>query len=471
MADFAPGLPKKSVRGDPRKLRAGQQVDLIIQQHDAERAGRHYDVRFGTKKTGLFSWATKKEIPRPKERIALFQQPLHRHEYKDFEGVIPEGYGKGSVRKTEVGKLLISKVEPDTIHFTKIHKKTPERFVLVRPREEGDTRWLLVNTTPTEPVPYEKQTYRSVAPEKAEEILSNLQPGTSVQAKIDGAASLVKLLDDRLEVMSYRVAKTTGHPIIHTERLFAGKPVKVKIPKELRGTLLRGELYGLKDKKAIPPQELGGLLNSSVMKSIEDQKKRGIKLKNMVFDIEQHGKKDVRDLPYVERRELIEEVLKHLPKAKFHPPEEATTSEEALKIWKAIKSGKNPFTHEGIVVHPPTGKPTKIKLTGEYDVHITGFFPGEGKHKDAIGGFTYSHEPGGKTVGRVGTGFSDKTRREMAKNPEEYIGRVARVQAQEKLPSGALRAPTLLALHEDYPIKLAHLCAHFFGGFNEHQVA
>ena len=452
MDDFAPGLPSKKHLGDPHSLRPGSVVDFIVQHHKAERAGPHFDVRFGTSDTGLFSWATRKGLPKPGERIALFQQPLHRHEYKEFEGEISEGYGKGQVKKHEEGQLLVTKVSPTSIYFTTAHKKFPERFVLRKP-EEGDKRWLLINTTPTEPIQYDKLHYGKISTDDAEKVLRQLPVGSSVQAKIDGAASLTKFHRGRIEIASYRTAKETGRPILHTERVLGGA-LSVDYPKELEGTVVRGELYGVKGGKAIPPQELGGILNSSVGKALQTQRERGIELKNMVFDIHRLGGKLVNNLPYERRMELTRKVLEYLPKDTFHAPEEATTAEEAVALYKKIQSGKHPLTQEGIVIHHPEKKPSKVKFVEEHDVHITGVFPGEGKYKGkGVGGFTYALKPGGKTVGKVGTGFTDELRRVMHENPEDFVGRVAKVRAQEKLPSGALRAPALLSLHEDYPMK------------------
>jgi hypothetical protein len=452
--DYAPGLPDKKHMGNPLSVKPGQMLDFLIQRHEAERAGLHADVRIGDSSLGLFSWATKKSLPGAGQRIALFQQPLHRYEYKDFEGVIPEGYGKGKVTKQEEGKVLITKVSPESVHFTMAHKRHPQRFVLVKPRDPQDKRWLLVNTTPTKTIPYEKIKYTNIHHDKAEGILSKLQPGTSVQEKIDGAASLTQLMDDRLEVLSYRVSKETKGPIAHTERIFQG-PANAKIPKHLKGSILRGEIYGVDSKgKAIPPQTLGGLLNSSVAKSISSQQASNTSLKNMVFDIEQIGTKPIsKDVPYSERLALLKEVLQHLPSDKFHLPETADTQEAAKKLYKAIASGKNPRTKEGIVIHPPSGKPIKIKLTDEHEVHVTRIFPGGGKYEgNGAGGFYYSLTPGGEEVGKVGTGLSDQLRRDMAKDPDAYIGRVARIRAQDQHKSGAFRAPSLLAFHEDYPL-------------------
>lgn len=447
--DYAPGLPSKKEFGDLSKLKPGQFVDFIVQRHLAEKAGPHYDVRLGLPETGLFSWATKKELPKPGERRALFQQPLHRHEYGQFEGEIGEGYGKGSVKKHEEGKLLITKITPRALHFTMAHKKAPERFVLLRPKE--GKQWLLLNTTPTTPVPYNKLHYKKISPTKAEAVLENLQPGSSVQAKIDGAAALTKLMEDKLEVLSYRVAKQTGHPIVHTERVFKG-PAVVSIPKKYVGSVLRSELYGVRKGKAIRPQELGGILNASVVNSLAKQNERGIELKNLVFDVQNVGKKSTKGLPYSKRLELVKELLKYLPGSRFHAPDEATTSESAKKLLKDIGSGKNPLTHEGIVIHPAEGIPSKVKFTEDHDVHITGFFEGEGKYKGVgVGGFTYALKPDGPTVGKVGTGISDPLRKDMYLNPGDYVGRVAKIRAQEQHKSGAFRAPALLSLHEDYP--------------------
>ena len=454
--DFAPGLPKKDEHGDLSQLKSGDLVDFVVQRHAAARAGPHYDVRIGRPDTGLFSWATRKEFPKPGGKIALFQQPLHRHEYKDFEGEIPAGeYGAGTVKKHEEGRVLITKISDKAIQFTKAHKKNPERFALVRPKVEK-MPWILINTTPTEPVPYQKTHYTKVPPSDANKVFDGLQPGSSVQAKVDGAAALTKILDDKLEVVSYRTAKETGHPITHTERIFKGGPtITISVPKQYIGSILRQELYGTRKGKVIRPQELGGILNATVAHSMEAQKERGIELKNMLFDVQQIGKKSTKEMPYSERMTALKEIAKLLPKERFHVAEEATTPEAAKKLFELIRSGKHPLTREGVVVHPSKGKPSKIKFVEDHDVHITGIFPGEGRLKGkGAGGFTYALKEGGPAVGKVGTGFDEALRRDMHKNPDDYIGRVAKIRAQEQHPSGAFRAPTLIALHEDWvPVK------------------
>jgi len=92
-----------------------------------------------------------------------------------------------------------------------------------------------------------------------------------------------------------------------------------------------------------------------------------------------------------------------------------------------------------------------VKLYEEHDVHVKDIFPGK-KSLEGVGagGFSYSLKPGEESVGEVGSGFTQSTREQMLQSPEDFIGRTARIRAQEQFPSGAYRAPSFLALHEDY---------------------
>lgn len=563
-ADFAPGLPAKSDLGDLSRVRAGQLLDYIVQKHDATRAGTHFDVRFGNEDTGLYSWAARKGLPGPGGKHLAVQQPVHRHGYKDFEGEIARGYGKGTVRKHAEGQVLITKATPDSVHFTTAHQRHPERFVLRRPSGWASKDWLLLNVTPTEKVPYEKLRYRKIPVEQVEPALRAMQTGDSVEAKIDGASQLIRLARGHAELLSFRTSKETGRPIVHTERFFGGRP-EVRVPPHLEGTVLKGEMYAARQAEnqpapeaaagpdagargrddgagprgglllrpadgrpgddrgggepdgpdvpaagAVPeegpglkgrgpngqttgprdvgdhqpghldraglsdrpgggevdqpapapgvspgegtpgPQDVGTLLNSSIGRSLQLQREQGLTPRVMAYDVQQYGRTpiDPRAVPRDRRREMMAEVLSHLPPDRFHGPEVAHTPDAARALWDRIRSGKHPLTQEGLILHPRQGVPSKMKLTDEHDVYVTGIFPGLGRRQATFGGFTYGHEPG-KTVGKVGSGFSDAFLAEAARDPAPYIGRVARVRAQEKLPSGALRAPVFLGLHED----------------------
>jgi hypothetical protein len=263
---------------------------------------------------------------------------------------------------------------------------------------------------------------------------------------------LYKLFHDHIEAVSYRVGKS-GAPIVHSQRLFGPGGLKAKIPPELAGTVLRGEAYGTRQGKSIPAQELGGLLNSGVAKSLEAQKQKGVQLRTMLFDVAGE-----QDKPYAERLAKLQKVIAFLPKDKFHLPESATEPAAMKNLWEQVSTGKNPLTNEGVVSWPEQGPPTKVKVTPESDVWVKGVFPGEkGLAGVGAGGFEYGTSPEGPVVGRVGTGFSEEARKQMLADPDSWVGRMARIRSMGQFPGGAHRAPAFLALHEDYPNKTAEL--------------
>lgn len=237
-----------------------------------------------------------------------------------------------------------------------------------------------------------------------------------------------------------------------------GLDTKYITSKELRKAIADGKLKGqctMKHVKAgqeaIPIQELGGILNASLAESIRKQRKQKVKMRLAIFNILSQGKKPIGpEVPYTERLKMIQEILGHLPAETFHVPESGTDPESKRRLFEAIQSGKNKRTREGVVVVPETGVPTKIKFMPESDVIVRGMVPAEpGKYQGVgVGGFEYSLPGADKVLGRVGTGLSDELRAAMLKNPEAYIGRTARIRSMGAYPSGAHRAPALLAMHE-----------------------
>lgn len=454
--DFAPGLPDPKIFGKLERLPTDELLNYVIQEHRARRAGRHLDLRFGRmgRKGPLYSWAIPSGVlPKPgeKRKLLAVRQPLHRGQYASFEGEITEGYGAGTVKTQDRGSVIITKVQPDRINFVVAHRKFPERFTLAKMKGVGERNWLLINTTPTEIIPHKKVHYAKV---EAGDVEKLFDPKYLISEKIDGAAALMKLFHDKIEILSYRPS-VKGTPIVHTMRV--GGTTDIKIPKHLVGSILRGEIYGVRKGKTIPPQELGGILNASLAKSLEKQREGNIDLRVALFNILQRGREPVSmGVEYPKRLEMLREVMQHLPGNKFHLPRMETEPEKQKKLWEDIVGGLNPRTREGIVAWPIAGgKPVKVKLMPEADVYVREIFPGEkGLEGKAAGGFAYSISPTGPVVGRVGTGFDAATRVDMFQNPQDFIGRVARIRSQDQFESGAYRAPSFISLHEDYPAQV-----------------
>lgn len=439
-------------------LRPGALVDFVVQAHDADRAGPHKDVRLGTRETGLVSWASRKGLPVPGKPAMWVERPVHSHSHLGFEGEIPSGYGKGRVRRDELGRALVTGSGPRHLEFSIATGKHPRRYLLVRPPGWEAGRWLARETTPVpaDKPPYVKAHYARASIDRAVEALRALPPHAVAQPKIDGASTLVTVPPNgRLELYSYREQARNGLPISHVEKVYGlgGEPrPRIELPAKLRDAVLRGELYLARPGgAAASPSALSATLNASLERSLRDRKRRGEEARIALFDVQRAGGRDVDwdRVPYEERWRLLKTFLPHLP-GNFHLMPRVEGPDAALALWKRVREGEEPLTREGVVVHAPTGRPMKIKNDEDHDVVLTGTFPGEGRLRGLPGGFTYAR-PGApkKEVGRIGSGLTDATRRAVAERPEDWIGRVARVRAHSVFPSGALRMPVYLALHED----------------------
>ena len=103
---------------------------------------------------------------------------------------------------------------------------------------------------------------------------------------------------------------------------------------------------------------------------------------------------------------------------------------------------------EGLMLKTPDhyyqrGKRTydwmKVKNVLDADLHIEGFFEGQGKYEGQLGGVIVLVNNGVEV--RVGSGFSDQERVDIWNNKEVYLGKVIEVQYHEETPDGSLRHP------------------------------
>lgn len=445
----APGLPDRSEMGDLGRMRdiIGKMAPYVIQQHKADRAGPHYDLRLEGPE-GLYSWAVPRtNMPESGSTRLALRQPLHTPEYKDFEGTIEEGYGKGDVETEQQGRAMITSVEgdpPRAIDFT-LSGRHPERYRLQK-GDDGD--WMLIGTTPTKGPGEDKKHFKRVEEgDQLDEMVSQVSSDRPMTAKIDGARTLMKFMKDKAELMSHRTRSDTGGPILHTERVAPELLQRGEIPVDLQGKTLLGELYATRPgddgREVLRPSQISGMLNSTI-----ERARRKAEDEDIDWNLALFGQAGEESPEPEKLRELVEAARGVAPDLVTTPPQ-ATTPEQAREMLEAIQSGKHPLTEEGAVFDTGDGK-VKYKPTEESDVIVRGITPGTGRNKETMGALEYALTPGGDVAGKVGTGLSDAMREEIAANPEEWIDRVARIKAQQQLPSGAFRAPRLLGFHEDY---------------------
>ena len=137
---------------------AGKTLQFVVQKHAASRL--HYDFRLELNGV-LLSWAIPKgpSLNPADKRLAVHVED-HPFDYKDFEGVIPEGnYGAGTVivwdrgtyepleparSKTEKQKLLTRDFEKGSLKFRMDGEKLKGEFALVKMKGREADSWLLI---------------------------------------------------------------------------------------------------------------------------------------------------------------------------------------------------------------------------------------------------------------------------------------------------------------------------------------
>lgn len=432
--DFAPGLPKKDRIGTLPDLPVDSIITMVRQRHDARRAGLHEDLRLGTP-SGMYSWALPKFLPEEvgTYRLAI-QQPIHRWSYNDFEGKLPPGYGEGEVSKIEKSPVVVLRREPNLIEFTRGTAQDKNVYRLFRVGK----KWLATIKKPEQPTTvqdYEKEHFKSVPIAEVPDMIDN---GASVAAKIDGAGALAYLGKKGINVYGIRTGADGMKPE-YTD--YIGGLRSVPIPEDLQGTMLRGEVYGVRNGQVVPPQELSGMLNSSLLNAV-DKRQKGLRILMAALAVAED--RDVYDADRVAAivNRLPTQSIKALP---------MKSGPAAKRLLNSIVAGKEPLTEEGVVVHQPGKRPVKAKVLEDSDVIVNSIFPAETKSGvPRAGGFDYAL-PGkpGQAVGRVGTGFDHKLLRDMLANPDAYIGRTARIRSQGQYDTGAYRAPSFIAMKED----------------------
>lgn len=133
--EFAPGIPMaRAIRKIPTVKKPNPTWMLAIQDHDAKKAGRHFDLRLGQPLTNYsHSWAIPKaRLPDKKDKFLLaVQQPTHTRDYAEhFTGTLPTGYGAGTVKMPIKEPITVTKATDDKIHFER--KDDKGKYVLFR---------------------------------------------------------------------------------------------------------------------------------------------------------------------------------------------------------------------------------------------------------------------------------------------------------------------------------------------------
>jgi bifunctional non-homologous end joining protein LigD len=454
---------------DPKKTpepftgkRKGKEPIFVVQRHDARRL--HYDFRL-ERDGALASWAVPKGIPlEPGQQHLAVHVEDHPLDYATFEGEIPKGeYGAGTVEIWDKGTYELLEEKPNGGLTVRLNG---ERLVgvwsLVPAHLSGDEKnWLILRkrdddgAAPAAPArEAARRRYRSMLATLAEDVPRGV--GWTFEVKWDGYRALAYL-----EGGDPTLVSRNGNDLTARFSSVAKEVVKaIKTP----DCVLDGEVCALDE---------AGRASFSAMQ----QGKAGTPIVYYVFDVLEVEGEPVIDLPLVERRKRLEQLLDRRNRT--------VRLSEAFDDGRALYEAAKQQQLEGIMAkrlesrYLP-GKRTrdwlKVKTHGEQEFVIVGYTKGTGRRASSFGSLVLGYYRGKELVyaGNVGTGFNsreiekllDKLRplrretpsfREVPKMPKVRRGDViwvepklvAEVEFAEWTHDGRLRAPSYKGLRED----------------------
>ncbi|HEV2773187.1 MAG TPA: non-homologous end-joining DNA ligase [Thermoleophilaceae bacterium] len=456
-----PGLDE----GDGTDPAPAERLRFVVQEHHARRL--HWDLRL--ERDGvLVSWAVPKGIPPdPSENRLAVHTEDHPLEYLDFSGEIPAGsYGAGTMTIWDRGTYECHKFRDDEVMVTFHGERLRGRYVLFPTRGEN---WMIHRMDPPQDPGYEPLP-RGLEPMRAR--VDELPPEEehwAFEIKWDGVRALLYASGGRIEL---------------TAR--SGNDITARYP-ELRGigaalgareAVLDGEVVAL-DADGRP--DFGRLQRRMHLASERAVRRRmsDTPVAYMAFDLLHLDGRSTLDLPYAERRELLEALAvegPHWQTPAYHAGDGRALLEASRAqglegiVAKRLESGYEPGRRSGAWL--------KIKNVRRQEVVLGGWLPGQGARHGRLGALLAGvYEPNSsgdaprlRYVGRVGTGFSEAELTRLAQlldpiarqtSPFAAGARppreanycepqlVAEVGFAEWTHTGTLRAPRYLGLRDD----------------------
>ena len=366
----------------------GTKPIFVVQRHDARRL--HYDFRL-ERDGALASWAVPKGIPlEPGQRNLAVHVEDHPIEYATFEGEIPKGeYGAGQVEVWDNGTYeLVEEKKDGGLTVRLAGKRLQGLWALVPARLSGDEKnWLLIKKRDEDTRERAHRRYAPMLATLAEKLPAGR--GWLFEAKWDGYRTVTYVVNGDPEL---RTRKDQDY----TERFRA---VASAIPRALRTSncVLDGEVCAIDEQ---------GRTSFSAMQ------KGGYPLVYYVFDLLELEGEPLVDLPFVERRERLEQILDRRSKT--------VQLSEAFEEGRALEQAAIQQGLEGVMAKRAQSRYEPGRRSRDWlkvkpglqrqEFVVVGYTKGQGRRSGSIGSLVLAVRRGqGLTwVGNVGTGFTDE---------------------------------------------------------------
>lgn len=195
--------------------------------------------------------------------------------------------------------------------------------------------------------------------------------------------------------------------------------------------MVDGELL-IRDRTGIPSKEQ--YKRTSKIVSGGRTNKTGIVFN--IFDIVTGDELALREgsIPYGDRRIMLERNFSGLKSVV--PVPLLYVGDDTSKIWEHLDN-QRALQHEGVMINimdapyvfGRTSHLLKVKVMQDADLRVIGLKEGVGKFKDTLGALVVSWK---NTPVGVGSGLTNTMRETIWKNPDSYIGRIAKVRYFEE---------------------------------------
>lgn len=395
---------RRRPKADPAAAR------FVVQEHHA--TSLHWDFRL--ERDGvLVSWALPKGVPLdPGQNHLAVHTEDHPLEYGDFSGEIPAGeYGAGSVTLWDTGTYATEKWSDREVKVVLHGGRVQGRYVLFRTAGAKGGRqeqWMIHRMDPPpegwEPMP---EPVRPMLAQPADQVPEGRQ--WAYEMKWDGVRAVVLVDGGRVQVVSRNGDDVSAS---YPELRHLGEAVGA------RPLVLDGEIVAF-DEHGRPSF---AVLASRIHVADAGRAARLAQhtpVVYMVFDVLYADGHPTMDLPYDDRRRLLESLGLQGP-AWATPP--AFTDRSGADVLAA--AGDEGM--EGIVAKRRSARYLagrrsddwrKIKHFRTQEVVIGGWVPGQGRRAATMGALLMGlPEDGGlRYVGKVGTGFSDQVLEDLTR--------------------------------------------------------